>query len=400
MLEKRMGGIVVIKKEVYSILSKLCIVNLPLIWTSFLFWAGKYNSALDYVNKILDENGPTLGVLCWKGVLYYFLGDYNHAIYCLELAERENPQNMDIKYLLADVFFEAAQITKAQMRYRALVGNNKYKTIGLYGVGCCLFKTNCYVEALGFFNKALFFADHEYIPKILNKKGLCLIELGKTDEAQKCFEECLKIIPNDVSIQLNLALTLGKLKKYKEAADIYKNVLNRMPHNLTAINNYASCLAACNKYNDALAYCNKGLKIDPANPDLLVNKGYCLYKLGQYNNSLECLNEAEKILKDDIILTNNKALCLMALEKYDDALKLFDILLKKNCSDDLLFNKAYCLVKKGMYSEALICLSAIKDKNIKNFDYYTLKGICFEHLGNHAAAVDNYNKSLNIGIGV
>mgnify|MGYP000853346726 FL=1 len=86
----------------------------------------------------------------------------------------------------------------------------------------------------------------------------------------------------------------------------------------------------------------------------------------------------------------------MALGKFDDALKLFDMLLEKKWSDDFLFNKANCLVKKGMYSEALACLTGIKDENLKNFDFYTLKGICFEHLGNHEAAVENFNKSLII----
>jgi len=385
------------KKEAYSVLSNLknYKFNLHIMWTSFLFWAGKYNRALDYINRVFDKNN-NINNLCWKGILYYFLKDYNYAIYYLEKAEIVNPKSNEIKYLLAEIYFETAQIKKAELCYRALVGDSNYKTIGLYGIGCCLLKINRHVEALGFFNKALSLAKLEYLPKILNKKGLCLMGLNKTEKARECFEECIKLAPSDCSVKLNLALALGKLKKYKEAAMIYKNILNKTPHNIIAINNYASCLAACNEYYEALKYCNIGLEIDPSNPDLLINKGYCLYKLGHYNNSLECLNEAEKIAKNDIILTNNKALCLMALKKFNDALKLFDILLKQNPTDDLLFNKAYCLVEKGMYSEALTYLLEIKDEKLKNFDFYTLKGICYEHLGNHKAAVESYNKSLII----
>lgn len=397
MLDKNGGGIIMTKKEAYGVLIKLKKnkFNLHLAWTSFLFWAGKYNRALDYIQKVFDENS-NIEVLCWKGILYYFTKDYNNAIYFMEKAERINPRSIEIKCFLAEFFFESAQIKKAKARYRALVGNSEYKTLGLYGIGCCLLKTNRNVEALGFFNKALSFAKQEFLPKVLNKKGLCLMGLNKFEEARKCFEECIKITPSDYSVQLNLALALGKLEKYKEAAKIYKNILNKTPHNIIAINNYASCLAACNKYDEALTYCNIGLKIDPSNPDLLINKGYCLYKHGHYNNALECLNEAEKIVKNDIILTNNKALCLMAIGKYDDALKLFDVLLEEKRLDDLLFNKAYCLVKKGMYSEALTYLSEIKDEKLKDYNFYTLKGICFEHLGNHEAAVESYNKSLII----
>ncbi|HHY70458.1 MAG TPA: tetratricopeptide repeat protein [Thermoanaerobacterales bacterium] len=391
------------KKEAYDVLinlenaenKKYNKLNVHFIWTSCLFWIGKYNKALCYIHKISEKNN-TVEVDCWKGVLYYFIRDYNNAVYFLEKAENIDPKNMGTKYFLAEVFFAMSNIEKAEARYRALTGNSGFKSIGLYGIGCCLLKTNRLDEALGFFNKALLLAKQADLVKILNKKGLCLMELKIPEEARLCFEECLKYSPSNVMVQLNLALALGKLRKYKEAARIYKNILIKTPHNIIAINNYASCMAACNAYDEALKYCNTGLNIDPSNPDLLINKAYCLYKHGHYNSALECLNEAEKIVKDDIILCNNKALCLIALEKYDDALKLLSKLLDKGSSDDLLFNKAYCLVKKDMYSEALACLTSIKDKNKKNFDFYTLKGICFEKLGNHEAAIESFNKSLII----
>ena len=403
MLDKEWGGFIMTKKEAYSILIKLKNVenkktyklNLHLVWTSLLFWSGKYGRALYHIHKISGKSN-ILESYCWKGVLYYFSEDYNNAIYFLEKAENINPKSMEIKYFLAEIFYATAQLEKAESKYRTLVANLEYKTLGLYGIGCCLLKTNRHHEALAFFNKALLLAKQDDLVKTLNKKGLCLMELGKSEEARLCFGKCLKISPNDSTVQLNLALALSKLGNYKDAARIYKNILIKTPNNIIAINNYASCMAACNEYDEALSYCNIGLKIDPSNPDLLINKGYCLYKHGHYNNALECLNEAEKIVKDDIILFNNKALCLMALEKYDEALKLFNELLDKDDSDDLLFNKAYCLLNKDMYGEALVCLKNIKDKNRKNFDFYTLKGICFEQLGNHEAAVESFNKSIII----
>lgn len=391
------------KKDAYSVLinlkdvesKKMNRLNLNLFWTSILFWAGKYDRAIYYTRKI-PEKSDRIDVYCWRGVLYYFLKDYRNAVYFLEKAEKINPKSMEVKYFLAEIYFAMSNIEKAEIRYRALTGNMEFKTLGLYGIGCCMLKTNRYDESLAFFNKALLLAKQDDLVKIFNKKGLCLIELKLPEEARLCFEECLKISPNDITVQLNLALALGKLANYQEAARFYKNILIKTPHNIIAINNYASCMAACKAYDEALKYCNIGLSIDPSNPDLLINKGYCLYKHGHYNNALECLNEAEKIVKDDIILFNNKALCLMALKKYDDALKLCNMLLDKTDSDDLLYNKAYCLVKKDMYTEALACLVNIKDKSKKTFDYYTLKGICFEQLGNHEAAVESFNKSLII----
>lgn len=393
------------KTEAYRLLmsfehvedKKINIINIHLIWINFLFWTGKYKKALNYINTI-SRNSNNIEIHCWKGVICYFLKDYNKALYFLEKAENINPKSLEIKFFLAETFYTGSQIEKAESKYRTLASDIKFKTLGLYGIGCCLLKGNRHDEALGFFNKSALLAKQNDLVKILNKKGLCLIAMEKLEEAQLCFQECLKLSPSDNTVMLNLALAFSKMGNYKKAGNIYKDILSKMPYNIIVINNYASCMAACGKYDEALKYCNIGLKMDPINPDLLINKGYCLYKDGHYNNALECLNDAEKILKDDIILLNNKALCLTALKKYDDALNLFNklLVLDKSNYDILMYNKAYCLVKKGMYSEALACLTNIKDKNSKSNDFYALKGICFEQLGNYEAAVDSFNKSLVI----
>ncbi|HHV19721.1 MAG TPA: tetratricopeptide repeat protein, partial [Thermoanaerobacterales bacterium] len=150
------------KKEAYIVLinlknvesSRKSKLDVHLIWTSFLFWAGKYERALNYIQKISEKNN-TIETYCWKGVLYYFLKDYSNAVYFLEKAEDINPKCMEVKYFLAEIFFAMAYIEKAEPKYRALTGNSSYKTWGLYGIGCCMLKENRHYESLAFLNKSL-----------------------------------------------------------------------------------------------------------------------------------------------------------------------------------------------------------------------------------------------------
>ena len=130
-------------------------------------------------------------------------------------------------------------------------------------------------------------------------------------------------------------------------------MLTKYKYDIITINNLALSTASLGNYHEALELCNRGLLIDPINADLLINKGYCLYKLNEFKNALNCIMEAEKTVKDDIILQNNKALCLSALEKYEEAIKIFDKLLLQYKSDDIFFNRAFCLFKIGLYKEAL-----------------------------------------------
>lgn len=390
------------KMEAYNIILKLIKsknsgqtkLDIFLIWISILFWAGRYRKALDYVN-IFFENRPYDEVYCWKGVLYYFLKDYMKSSKAFEKAETINPQSAEIKYFLAETFFILSEIEKAESKYRALIGCNELSSLGLYGTGCCLMKKDRPDEAIGFFNRALECAKHDFKVQILNKRGLCLLTQENYEGALSCFEECLKILPNNDSIRLNLALTLSKLGNYTKAAEIYKEYLLKNPYDLTAINNMSLCLATMGNYRQAMEYCDKGLEIDPINVDILGNKGYCHYKLNDYKNALDCLNQAEKYAKDDIILLNNKALCLMAMECYDEALQLFNRVLNKQRSDDILINKAHCLIKKELYEDALTCLDGVMGKAERGFELYTLKGICFEKLGDNEKAIENYNKSFN-----
>ena len=78
------------KKEAYDILIKLLIkrnrknskLRVQFIWTSCLFWLGKYEVALRYINGKWGVN-DIIQASCWKGVLYYFLKDYNSTVHFL-----------------------------------------------------------------------------------------------------------------------------------------------------------------------------------------------------------------------------------------------------------------------------------------------------------------------------
>ena len=100
-------------------------------------------------------------------------------------------------------------------------------------------------------------------------------------------------------------------------------------------------------------------------------------------------------MKDDIGLLNNKALCLMNLKRCNEALKVFDqILLLGDNSNEVLLNRAYCLVKNEMYCEALKCLVKIEHEDEKLHDIFILQGICYEKLGDNVKAVESFNKAL------
>lgn len=396
------GGSKMNKREAYNLLSSFIKnnagikkYNMNFIWISILFWSGKYNNILQYLDRKKNQINE-IELYCWKGVVYFLLKEYSKATMEFEKVKEKEPASIEITYFLAETFYLREELEKAKVKYRALTSDTKFKFLGYYGIGNCLYKVQRYDEALSFYSKALANNPLVHSIDVLNKKGLCFMALEQLQEAKECFYDSLNISPDNNTVQMNLALVLSKLGHYSDASKLYKTVLQKSPHNLMAINNLALCMASLKEYDEALMYCTKGLEMDPLNADLLINKGYCLYKINEHKKALSCLKEAEKIVKDDPILLNNKALCLIALEEFDEALKIFNELLEKSVSDDILMNKAYCLINQNMYEDALDCLEKIKSKDEKRMDIYTLRGVCFEKLGEPTKAIESYNKSLTI----
>lgn len=63
--------------------------------------------------------------------------------------------------------------------------------------GTCLVDDGKYEEALEFFENALALKPDD--PDILNKKGVTLRSLGRYEEAVRCFNRSLEILPRDLT---------------------------------------------------------------------------------------------------------------------------------------------------------------------------------------------------------
>ncbi|MCF6096790.1 tetratricopeptide repeat protein [Thermovorax subterraneus] len=383
------------RKEALLLLYKIIkkrFLSWPNIYLRFLCEANIYDTALEFVRKKLIQN-PALDFLCWGGVISYLKNDFGEALNFFEkaISLEELPE---IRYFIGRTYLDLLEFDKAEENYMLLLGDPILNIKAVYGLALCKFNKSQYKEALELLDGILPKAEGKDYVRIQNKKGLCLMEMGLMEEAKKCFLDCLEKIPDDYNAKLNLALVLTKTGEYEKAVDLYKSSLMRFPHDLTTINNLALCLAASGKYDEALVYCERGLSIDPINGDLLINKGYCLYKKKNYKKAIECFKEAEKFVKDDIEVKNNLALCLIAVKKYKEALELLDEVLQKRKSNDILINKAFCLMKMGLYGEAAECCKELETEIEDKAEIYTMLGICFEKMGENEKAVEYYNKAL------
>jgi tetratricopeptide (TPR) repeat protein len=172
-------------------------------------------------------------------------------------------------------------------------------------------------------------SDEEHDIKALiaanwNWKGFILGELGRYEEALKCFDEALEINYKDSNVWNNKGSALYQLGRYEEAIICY----------------------------------DEALEINTKDGNIWNNKGLALYQLGRYEEALKCFDEALEINYKDSNVWNNKGSALYQLGRYEEALKCFDEALKINPKDgNALKNKIITLSKLGRYEEAYECLN-------------------------------------------
>lgn len=122
-----------------------------------------------------------------------------------------------------------------------------------------------FFDAIISFDKVLK-SDPENFAALVNK-GLCLAnpEVQRQEEALLCFEEALRVSPNDPGVLSLKGYTLDSLGRFREAIMCYDVVLQMHPGDLNVSVNKGLSLMHLGKYDEAVAYFDRVLEEEPEN---------------------------------------------------------------------------------------------------------------------------------------
>lgn len=134
-------------------------------------------------------------------------------------------------------------------------------------------------------------------------------------------------------------------KEYDEALQCYDEILKIRPDDGLTITSKRRIYSMLGKFKEAIECCDKEIEIDPQDNFAYLFKGTYLHKLGKFEEAIKCFDKSILIDSNYHSPYIDKGISLLELDKFDDALYCFDKAFKIKNEDPFYFS----LVVNNLY---------------------------------------------------
>ncbi|GFI23013.1 hypothetical protein IMSAGC011_01790 [Lachnospiraceae bacterium] len=169
--------------------------NLELVTDAYVEMqaAGFGEQGKTYVQAFLDENKKLKDGE--KGILYYYLEDYQNAQICLDNSIKENDPKLSM--ILGQTYEKLGDMNYAAMVYQTYLDNNEPDAALYNSLGICLMHQEKYEEAAAAFEKGIAMGSSAYLQELRFNQIVAKEYLGNFSEAKTMIQEYLKTYPDD-----------------------------------------------------------------------------------------------------------------------------------------------------------------------------------------------------------
>ena len=192
---------------------------------------GEYASAiLDYQDALkLDPSG---GIYYAIAKNYFYLNKYPNALHNCEKAVSLEPDQLDYRGLLSDIFTAAGLFDSAAVVLEGTISKDSSRVQSYYKLAR-IYESSKPLEAIRIYSKLTDFIGPDWT--ILMHVAKLYENLGQTDNAISSLKKLLTIDPSNLSVQKLLVQLYEKAKKYDDALKVVNDILQFTPNDLETI---------------------------------------------------------------------------------------------------------------------------------------------------------------------
>lgn len=141
--------------------------------------------------------------------------------------------------------------------------------------------------------------------KILNRRGLELVNSRNFYEALKYFDKITKMNPNHKIGWNNMGLVYSSLGNHNTAIFCFEKVVKIDSSYILAWNNLGVEFGKVKEYKKALSCFDAAIRINSAFEVAWYSKGYAFFQMKEYKNAISCFDAATTVSKNPYIRFNS-----------------------------------------------------------------------------------------------
>jgi len=228
------------------------------------FQLKQYDDVLVYADKLKTAD-PAEKVLYFVGKVHYEKENYGDAIKYLTGAEKEDPTNAEIPYLVARSYADMLNYKLAIPFFKKAIELKPTESYWIYELGLICYAMNNDKDALKYMLEAGekgLKKDNEYLENL----GIAYLNVGNLDEGVSIMNEILKKRPSDMNILNMVAEAYYYKAKYDLAIEYWDKVLLYDKESASAVYMIGMCyLKKGGEENKTkgMALCDKAIEMDP-----------------------------------------------------------------------------------------------------------------------------------------
>jgi predicted O-linked N-acetylglucosamine transferase (SPINDLY family) len=227
--------------------------------------------------------------------------------------------------------------------------------------------------------------------------GFALLNLKRYDEARASLEKSVALKPDFPTAQRNLGMALLRLELAEQAIAAFNRAIELKPDDADAHCNRGVTEMMLKRYEAAVASCERALALQPNHFEAMVNKGLAHLELRHFDVAEAAFNAALARQPNHAELLAHRGRVYVPLGRRAQAVADFDAALAIDPSLELAWRgKAQLDMLASNVAQAIVSCKKILEHNPTSEIGLTLLGACLGKLGDASAAIQNFDRALQI----
>lgn len=222
------------------------------------------DDVLLYAEK-LQKLDPAEKLMYYVGRVHYDNENYGEALKYLNAAEKEDPANAEIPYLIAHSYADMTNYKFAIPYFQKAIALKPAESYWVYELSLIFYAMNNDKDALKYMLLAAergYKRDNDYLENL----GIAYLNVGNLDEGVKILNEILVRKPSDLNILNMVAESYYYKGKYDQAIEFWDKVMEYDKANASALYMIGMCYqkkGGKENLNKGTFLCDKAIELDP-----------------------------------------------------------------------------------------------------------------------------------------